>query len=169
MTPHYSSKETLREIESRLVEIITDMGTLKGRSKKMAEITAYITIRKEITQRLLRELTGYSLGSVSSVLQSLEKIGLVQKRKGPNSREYIYKFDESYTQPQSRSTANILEYFSQLEHFFGELDERLNQPGFNEKKGYEEVKEFVDDMKKLFPAFKNALSIFLQKQIRGNN
>lgn len=169
MTQQSSSKETLREIESRLVEIIADMGALKGRSKKMANITAYITIRKEVTQKLLRELTGYSLGSVSSILQSLEQIGLVLKEKGSDSRECLYKFDESYTQPQSRAIGGILEYFSQLEKFFSKLEEKLDQPGFNEKKGYENVKGFVDDMKNLFPAFRNALSFFLRKQAGGNN
>jgi len=162
-------KQQLREIESNLVEIITGMGYLKGRSKKMAEIVAYITIRKEVTQKLLRELTSYSLGSVSSTLQSLENIGFLQKHKDPNSREYLYKYEESYTEPQSRSMGNVFEYFSQLENFLTEIEKKLDKTGFKEKKGYENVKSFVSKMKILFPAVKQALSTFTKNQTGRDN
>ena len=71
-----TAEQKLKQIEKRLVEIIASMGYFKGRSQKMAEITANIAIRKEVTQKQIRELTGYSLGTVSSALQSLQKQGL---------------------------------------------------------------------------------------------
>lgn len=162
-------QQQLREMESDLVEIITNMGYLKGRSKKIAEIVAYITIRKEVTQRLLRELTGYSLGSVSSTLQSLETIGLVKKQKDPNSREYLYKYDQNYTEPRSRSMGNVFEYFTQLEKFLTGIEKKLDKPGFAEKKGYESIKSFVDNMKALFQAVRQALSTFVKAQTGRDN
>lgn len=166
-TGQMSPEQKLREIESELVQIITSMGYLKGRSNKIAEIAAYITIRKEVTQRLIRELTGYSLGSVSSTLQFLEKIGLVKKQKDPKSREYLYVYDQSYTEPQSRSLENVFEYFDQLERFLAGIEERLNQPGFKEKRGYYSIKSFVENMKALFEGVREALSAFVEKQ-KGN-
>lgn len=159
-------EQKLREIENRLVEIITGMGTLKGRSKRVAEINAYIAIRKEVTQQLLRELTGYSLGSVSSTVQSLEEIGLITKHKDPNSRQYVYKYEESYTEPHSRSMGNVFEYLSQLEKFLTKIEKKLDQPSFKEKKGYENIRNFVDQMKVLFPAIKRVLSHFTKNPIK---
>ena len=162
-----SPEQKLREIESELVQIITSMGYLKGRSNKIAELAAYITIRKEITQRLIRELTGYSLGSVSSTLQSLENMGLVKKQKDPKSREYLYVYDQSYTEPQSRSLGNVFEYFDQLERFLAGIEERLNQPRFKEKKGYDSIESFVENMRAFFERVREALSAFVEKQKRG--
>lgn len=159
----------LREIESELVQIITNMGYLKGRSNKIAEIASYITIRKEVTQRLIRELTGYSLGSVSSTLQSLENMGLVKKQKDPKSREYLYIYDQHYAEPQSRSLGNIFEYFDQLKRFLAGIEERLNQPGFKEKNGHDSIKSFVENMKALFEGVGEALSAFAQKQKRNGS
>ena len=152
--------EQLKEIEKSLVEIITSMGYLKGRSKKMAKIAAYITIRQEVTQKLLREITGYSLGSVSSALQSLEDIGFIKKIENSNSREYIYKYETNYTQPQSKSMLNVLNYFSQLERFLTAIEKKLDKPGFKEKKGYKNIKNFINTMNALFPAVKQTLSTF---------
>lgn len=166
-TEQMSPEQQLREIESELVQIITSMGNLKGRSNKIAEIAAYITIRKEVTQRLVRELTGYSLGSVSSILQSLEHMGLVKKHKGSKTREYLYIFDQNYAVPESRSLGNFFEYLDQLKRFLAGIEERLNQPGFKEKKGYDSIESFVENMKALFKGVREALSAFVEEQERS--
>ena len=159
MTKHEqtSSKQKLREIESRLVAVLTSMGYLKGRSQKMAEIAAYITIRKEITQKSLRELTGYSLGTVSSNVQSLEIMGFVNKFRDSNSREYIYRYDESFTKSGSRSIMNVFEYLSQLQKFLSRIEVKLDKPHLVNKNGYENVKDFVNSTKSLFPAVQRTL------------
>lgn len=150
-------KEKLRQIESRLVEILTSIGYLKGRSKRTAEITAYITIRGEVTQKLLRELTGYSLGTVSSTLQSLENSGVIRKHKNPNSRGYIYRSESTFTDPQSRPMMTLFEYFSQMREFLAKIEKKLDQPHLREKTGYENIKNFVANMNLLFPAVEQVL------------
>ena len=169
ITENNSPEQQLRDIESELVQIITNMGSLKGRSNKIAKISAYIAIRKKVTQKLLRELTGYSLGSVSSSLQSLEKLGLVKKQKDSTSREYLYIYDQNYAEPQSRSLGNVFEYFVQLENFLVKIEDKLNQPGFEEKSGYNSIKSFVDNMKALFQGVRIALSTFVEEQKRDEN
>jgi len=73
-------EKKLRTVEKRLVDLLTNAGYLKGRSRKFSEITAHIYIHREVTQRLLRKLTGYSLGTISAALQTLEKQGVVHMR-----------------------------------------------------------------------------------------
>jgi hypothetical protein len=55
-------EKKLRTVEKRLVDLLTKAGYLKGRSRKFSEITAHIYIHQEVNQKLLRKLTGYSLG-----------------------------------------------------------------------------------------------------------
>jgi len=150
--------QKLRDIENHLVEIITSMGQLKGRSEKIAKLAAYITIRGEVTQKLLREITGYSLGTISSSLQILEKMGFVSKYKDSNSREYLYRYEESYTQSQSKSMMTVLEYLRELDEFLSQMEGKLNKPRLKGKEGYENVKEFIENMRHLFPIVEDALS-----------
>ncbi len=160
MTQQKNPAQKLKDIENHLVEIITSMGQLKGRSDKMAKLAAYITIRGEVTQKSLREITGYSLGTVSSSLQILEKMGFVSKHKDSNSREYLYRYEESYTQSQSKSMMNVLEYLRELNKFLSQMEGKLNKSRLKRKEGYENVKEFIENMRRFFPAVEEALSKF---------
>jgi len=160
MAQQKNPAQKLMDIENHLVEIITSMGKLKGRSDKMAKLAAYITIRGEVTQKSLREITGYSLGTVSSSLQILEKMGFVSKHKDSNSREYLYRYEESYTQSQSKSMMNVLEYLRELNEFLSQMEGKLNKPRLKGKEGYENVKEFIENMRRLFLVVEEALSKF---------
>ena len=153
-------KQKLDEIENKLVQILKNMGQIKGRSDKTTTIATYVTIRKEVTQKTLRDLTGYSLGTVSSSLQTLEKMGLIKKIKNPQSRELTYIQDEKYTNPQSKSMANVIEYLSELQKFLKKIDKKLDQPKTKNKKGCQEIKSFISEMNKLFPAIQKAITNF---------
>jgi len=158
MTHQETPAQKLQDIKNHLVEIITSMVQLKGRSDKLDKIAAYITIRGEVTQKLLREITGYSLGTVSSSLQILEKMGFVSKYKNSNSREHLYRYEESYTQSQSRSIMNVLEYFRELDEFLSQMEDKLDKPHLKGKEGYKKIREFIENMRRLFPVVEDALS-----------
>ena len=160
MTHQETPAQKLRDIENHLVEIITSMGQLKGRSDKMAKLAAYITIHGEVTQKFLREITGYSLGTVSSSLQILEKMGFVRIYKDSNSREYLYRYEESYTQSQSKSMMNVLEYLRELDEFLSQMEAKLDKPRLKGKEGYKDVKEFIENMRRLFSVVEEAISKF---------
>lgn len=164
-------EQKLKEIEKRLIEIIASMGYVKGRSQKMAEITANIAIRKEVTQKQIRELTGYSLGTVSLALQSLEKQGFIRKTKNSVTKEYIYTDEGAFTDFRSKSMTNLFEYFSQLKKFLKNMEKRLEKPNLKNKKGYENIKKFVDSMNLLFSTLEQTIGNFMKSQQtqRGSN
>jgi DNA-binding transcriptional regulator GbsR (MarR family) len=160
-----SSKKTLNEerlgaIERRLIEIIANFGYLKGRSAKTAEVTAYIYIRQEVTQQLLRELTGYSLGTISAVLQDLEKAGVVNKYASPNARGYIYRLAGTPSQVLSRSLADFPAYLSQASSFLEEVEAKLSKQSLFKKQGYSSLRRFLDEMNILIPAYEHVLQKF---------
>jgi DNA-binding transcriptional regulator GbsR (MarR family) len=162
--PQSTPEQKLKQIEKRLIEIIASMGYFKGRSQKMAQITANIAIRKEVTQKQIRELTGYSLGTVSLALQSLEKQGFIQKTKNSHTKEYIYLDEGAFTDFRSKSMTNIFEYFSQLKKFLKDIQNRLEKPNLKDKKGYENIKNYLDAMNLLFSTLEQALGNFVKSK-----
>jgi len=150
----------LRTVEKRLVDVLTKMGYLKGRSQKASEITAHIYVNQEVTQKILRKLTGYSLGTISTALQVLEKQRFVRKHSHPDTREYHYELDGTISQIKFRSLIDVQQYLSQIESFLREIEVKLSRPDLSEKKGYEKIRQFIDDMKVLIPAYKRVMQRF---------
>jgi DNA-binding transcriptional regulator GbsR (MarR family) len=155
-----SSEEKFRTIEQKLVEIISEFGYLKGRSDKTSTVMAYIYIRQEATQQLLRELTGYSLGTISTALQDLEQAGFVSKHASPNSRGYIYSLAGTFTQIMSQSMTGFQDYLSQTRSFLEEIETKLNKKHLSEKQGYNSIRRFLDEMNVLIPAYQHILQKF---------
>jgi DNA-binding transcriptional regulator GbsR (MarR family) len=156
-----TAQQKLQKIENKLLDILTNLSFLKGRQPKTSKIIGLIYLHRNITQKKLRELTGYSLGTISTNLQSLERMGIIRKRQETQTREYNYDLDGTIAQPGSRSVTNIYEYFSQQKEFIKQTKTELAQPHFSSKKGYENVKDFIDKMDKVFPAIEHSVQKIL--------
>lgn len=156
-----TAQQKLQKIENKLLDILTNLSFLKGRQPKTSKIIGLIYIHRNITQKKLRELTGYSLGTISTNLQSLERMGIIRKRQETQTREYNYDLDGTIAQPGSRSVTNIYEYFSQQKEFIKQTKTELAQPHLSSKKGYENVKDFIDKMDKVFPAIEHSVQKIL--------
>jgi DNA-binding transcriptional regulator GbsR (MarR family) len=163
-----TAKQKLKEIENRIADIITNLSFLKGRQPKISKIIALTYLHRRTTQKQLRELTGYSLGTISNALQSLEKMGIIRKTQDPQTREYNYELEGTIAQPGSRSVTNIFEYFSQQKIFLKKIKTKLAQQHLSNKKGYEELSEFVNKMEDIFPAIEHATQKILT-QVSGQN
>jgi DNA-binding transcriptional regulator GbsR (MarR family) len=150
----------LRTVEKRLVDVLTKMGYLKGGSRKASEITAHIYVNQEVTQKILRTLTGYSLGTISIALQALEKQGVVRKHSHPDTREYHYELDGTISEIKFRSLIDVQRYFSQIKEFLREIEAKLSRPDLSEKKGYENIRRLLDEMKVLIPAYERVMHRF---------
>jgi DNA-binding transcriptional regulator GbsR (MarR family) len=158
MNPHIKTAEQkLKTIDHKLVDIITNLSFLKGRQPKTSKIIALIYLHRKTTQKQLREFTGYSLGTISTTLQSLENMGIIHKTQAPETREYTYELEGTIAQPGSRSVTNIFEYFAQQKQFLKKTRTKLAQPKLANKKGYEEVMEFVTKMEAIAPATERAI------------
>jgi len=153
-------EEKFRTIEKNLVDILTKLGYLKGRSAKTSEITACIYVRQVATQKTLRELTGYSLGTISTALQRLENLGVVRKHPDPNTRQYHYELDRTISRTGSRSMTDVQQYFSQMKEFFQGIEAKLSRPHLSKKRGYKNIRQFLDEMNVLIPAYEHVVQKF---------
>jgi sugar-specific transcriptional regulator TrmB len=101
---------------------------------------------------------------VSLALQSLEKQGFIQKTKNSHTKEYIYLDEGAFTDFRSKSMTNIFEYFSQLKKFLKDIQNRLEKPNLKDKKGYENIKNYLDAMNLLFSTLEQALGNFVKSK-----
>jgi DNA-binding transcriptional regulator GbsR (MarR family) len=159
--------EQLATIERRLANIIANFGYLKGRSAKTSEVMAFIYIRQEVTQQLLRTLTGYSLGTISAALQDLEKMGSVSKHPSPTSREYTYRLAGTPSQVLSQSMIDFQGYLGAISVFLKEIEAKLNQQSLSERQGFSDLKSFLDEMKVLIPAYQHVLQKFQKTRLNS--
>ena len=58
--------EKLRKYEDKLVKFFVDIGTRKRVNPKMLQISSYLLIHGSLTQKELKELTGLSMGTIST-------------------------------------------------------------------------------------------------------
>lgn len=142
---------------------------MKGRNAKTSEVMAYIYIRQEATQQLLRDLTGYSLGTISAALHDLEKLGVVSKNPSPNSREYVYRLSGTPSQLMSRSMNDFQIYLSKISRFLKATNAKLSKPSFSKKQGYNALRRFLDEMNILVPAYQHVLQKFQTKPSAVSN
>lgn len=158
-------EEQFMHIERKLVDIVAGFGYLKGRSAKTSEVLAYVYIRKELTQQLLRELTGFSLGTVSAALRDLEKVGFVSKYPAQNGRGFVYRLAGSPSQVLSRSMSDFQVYMAQISCFLSDVEVKLSKPSLSKKRGYSQLRRFLDEMNILIPAYQHILQKFQTKHL----
>ena len=77
-------KIIFRDVEKKLIKIITEMSYQKGRSTKFSIIAAYAYVRENVTQSTLQDLTGFSNG----LLKILSDLTHGQKKYIPEAMTF---------------------------------------------------------------------------------
>ena len=142
-----------RDIEKKLIKIITEMSYQKGRGSKFSIIAAYAYVRESVTQKILQDLTGFSRGTISTSLAKLVQDKVLQKKYNSESREYIYQIKGTLGSILGSSTANFEGYFSKILDKLNEVESKLNQEGMKTKQGHKNLQDFIEQMKILMPAY----------------
>lgn len=134
-----------------------DLGFLKGRSRKTSEILAHLYIYNKVTQRTLREITGYSTGTVSSTLRELQRLGLICRSDDLHEREYVYELVVPVSQQLSRYSGMMDQYFRVWNEFLERLENELRRNQLSKKKGADNIFRFIEKMRVVIQASANAV------------
>ncbi len=81
----------LQEYEKKIVNFFVDNGKAKNVNEKFSTIYAYFYMRRQLTQKQLQQLTGYSAGSISQILNQLLAINMLRRDNIPGSHEKQYE------------------------------------------------------------------------------
>ncbi|NHI94231.1 MAG: MarR family transcriptional regulator [Candidatus Lokiarchaeota archaeon] len=80
--------------EKLVVDFFVESGRAKNTSPTFSTIFGYLYTRKELTQRQLQDLTGYSAGTISQTLNQLLVLGILSKHNIPGKHQKLYKVVE---------------------------------------------------------------------------
>jgi DNA-binding transcriptional regulator GbsR (MarR family) len=119
--------EQSKEIEREIVTFYKTVGKMINLNPRATEIFAYLKIYDALSQEQLKKLTGFSLGTISAILQSFLQTDIISRRMIPKTHKNLYsirpervKFD--YTPP-----TQILEDLEKLDLYIVEKQTELQE------------------------------------------
>jgi len=128
----------LHEFEELIIDFFIEIGDIKWNSAKISKIAGYIFLHSTLTQKQLKEMTGYALSTISANLNTLLAVGL-SKRRIPRTHTFEYSFTQNFNQIVSegkdRDEAQMLELIEFITYSLKKLE------GLKEK--YEEEVSFL--------------------------
>jgi DNA-binding MarR family transcriptional regulator len=144
------AKLLFTQVQHRLVDMLIEMGSQKGRSPKASKLSAYLYLKNEYTQSELKKLSGLSLGTISNTLKEFVKQGFISRefRTDPQSGKMKYYYSANNTFLRDLTTLQQKSYtiLGDLLNKLLELKENLEKSNWQQKQGYEEIRTFCDRM-----------------------
>ena len=153
----------IREYEKKLVDILIEIGNIRGQAPLISKINSYLFIHGELTQIQLKQLINRSLSTISLALTTLINSGLIKKEfiKGTHTNKYsLVRINSS--QDVLQAGVLKLEEISKLFEFLQEIKEELNTKKYQEKQGYKFLLNRISE-------FTNFLQIFHKIMINSKN
>ncbi len=163
----------IRDYEKELIQFYNDVGKARGQNSKFSTILGYMMIHGNLTQKQLKELTGFSLATVSNILNTmiLMKYAIKKRIKGTNAFKYTFDLSQSAV----RSTSNKIEEFDKQVRFYKLMVSKLKQKEFEENEGQLMLLERLSQMLNFFSIWKELTERTMkklremQKQMRKEN
>jgi DNA-binding transcriptional regulator GbsR (MarR family) len=116
-----------KKIEREIVTFYKTVGKMINLNPRATEIFAYLKIYEALSQEQLKQLTGFSLGTISATLQSFLQVDIINRRMIPKTHKNLYsirpervKFD--YTPP-----SQILESLEELDLYIVKKQAELQE------------------------------------------
>lgn len=163
--------DKLRKYEKKIVDFLLDIGKIKRVNPKISEIASYLFIHENLTQKELKELTEFSMGSISTFLSVMTGTGTFQKQLIPGTHTFIYSFSGKLEELSTRGIEIALSSFSSLESYLNNKKEELKELIEQSKEGAEHLSQRIDELldcfeiyKKIFPKMLQTSSEETQKQ-----
>ena len=140
----------MKDYEQKIIDFFKEMAVLKEESEKSAIIKGYLLVHDSLTQKQLKKLTRFSIGSISTYLNALMSIGLCEKRLILGTHAFKYSFAGELDQILEKSTILIQEQYNEMEEFLKRKLKELNNDDNPSKKGHDILKARMNELIKFF-------------------
>lgn len=149
--------EKLKAYEDKLVEFFTDIGKQKRVNPKFLIMSVYLIIHEKLTQKQLQKLTGFSLGTISTILSVMLGTGYYEKERIPGTHEYIYHYLGDIEDLTTKGIDNALKSFLESENFLKKKKEQLFELEKKNKKGAAFLLNRIDELMSVFNVYRKML------------
>ena len=138
--------EKFRNYEDILVEFFVDIGEEKRINPKFLKISSYLLLHKKLTQKQLKKLTGYSIGTISTFLSVLLGTGLYQKERIEGTHTYTYRYRGNIKDFTTKGIEMALKGFLSSKKFLKSKKNELNDLINQNKKGATHLSQRIDEL-----------------------
>ncbi|MBY8990583.1 MAG: hypothetical protein KGD58_07505 [Candidatus Lokiarchaeota archaeon] len=146
--------ERLRKYENKLVEFFVDIGTRKRVNPKMLKISSYLLIHGSLTQSELKELTGLSMGTISTFLSVMIGMGRFQKERIPKTHTFEYSYSGNLEEMTIRGIDVMVSSLTSMGVYLNAKKKQLKDLAVQNKKGAEHLSQRIDELLDIFEFYK---------------
>ncbi|MFW9876640.1 MAG: hypothetical protein ACFFG0_26390 [Candidatus Thorarchaeota archaeon] len=146
--------DELRKYEDIIVKCLQNIAQSKRVNPKISTISAYLLIHGKLTQKELKELTGFSMGSISTLLSVMTGTGVFQKERIPHTHTFIYSFPGKLEDLTTRGIEIALSAFGPLETYLKNKKKELKKLAEQRKEGANHLLQRIDELLESFEIYK---------------
>ncbi len=157
--------DKLRKYEDKLVEILLDIAESKRVNPKISTISSYILIHENLTQKELKELTDFSMGSISTFLSVMTGTGAVKRERIPHTHTYMYSFSGKLEDLTTKGIEIALSSFVSIESYLKNKTKVLEKLIEQSKEGAEHLSHRIEDLLGIFELYKALFPIITNNSI----
>ncbi|MDF1537405.1 MAG: helix-turn-helix domain-containing protein [Candidatus Thorarchaeota archaeon] len=110
----------LKEIEQQIVTFYKKIGKMLGLTPRATEVFAYLSVYDTLTQEQLKQLTGFSLSTISATLQSFLQTDIISRSIIPNTHKNLYRINPERVRFAYTPFARIIEDLEKLDLYIVE-------------------------------------------------
>ena len=110
-------QELLEEYEDKIIKFYVKSGRAKNFSDKFSTVFATFHCRRQLTQKQVQELTGFSTGTISKMINQLLLLNMIQELKQVGTKERIYEiqgFGPNFVESASRLIEGYMNSYKKL-------------------------------------------------------
>jgi len=148
----YSKK--LRKYEDKLVEFFVDIGRRKRVNPKILQISSYLLIHGSLTQKELKNLTGLSMGTISTFLSVMIGMGRFQKERIHKTHTFRYSYSGNIEEMTIRGIDVMVSSLTSMGVYLNAKKKQLKDLAEQNKKGAEHLSQRIDELLDIFEFYK---------------
>lgn len=157
--------DKLRKYEDMLVEFLLDIAKSKKVIPKISKISSYLLIHGKLTQKELKVLTGFSMGSISTLLSIMTGTGVYKKERIPKTHTYMYVFSGNLEDLTTKGLEIALRSFSSFGIYLKSKKEELKVLIKQNKKGAEHLSQRIDELLEAFEFYKILYQVMMKNTL----
>jgi DNA-binding transcriptional regulator GbsR (MarR family) len=132
------------KIEKEIIEFLQSFPLFALQKSINSTIIAYFITRKDLTQEVIHQLTGFSKGIISQELKKLLKMGFIEKIKVSSKGEITYSMQsatKAFLKNFLNSQKEIFDFYNEFDDLKKEMDAEKDE--IENLYGYHDVYDLI--------------------------
>lgn len=146
--------DKLRKYEDKIANFTVDIGTRKRVNPKMLQISSYLLVHGSLTQKELQELTGFSMGTISTYLSVMIGMGRFQKERIPKTHTFKYSYSGNLEEMTIRGIDVMISSLTSMDSYLTGKKKELKKLMEQKKEGAEHLTQRIDELLDVFEFYK---------------